>query len=118
LTHLLYVQETAPKQRVVGRPFKKGKSGNPSGRPKKTPELIEVETLCKQHSVEAVEKLAHWMRHGDGPVSLKAAEGIISRAFGKPTETKTVTVEDRRMVEAPQPAESTAAWASKYQPVH
>ena len=66
--------------------FKKGKSGNPGGRPKKTPELIEVENLCKQHSPEAVAKLVEWM-HSDNPkASTAACFGILAQAFGTPKQ--------------------------------
>lgn len=73
-----------PKQR--GRPFQKGKSGNPGGRPKKTPELVEVENLCKQLSPRAVERLAEWMEDDNPRASVAAAQSILERAFGKPRQ--------------------------------
>ena len=38
----------------IGKPFKKGQSGNPGGRPKVIAELKE---LAKEHTVEAI----HWL---------------------------------------------------------
>lgn len=99
-----------------GRPFQKGNCANPTGRPKKTPELIEVETLAKTYGPEAIERLAHWMRKGDGPVSLKAAETLINRGFGKPIETRNTTVTKRMVVEAPMPAKDADTWASEHGP--
>lgn len=66
--------------------FKPGKSGNPSGRPKKTPELIEVENLCKQASPDAVERLKFWMSSDNPRASVTAATGILDRAWGKPKQ--------------------------------
>ena len=64
----------------------KGKSGNPDGRPKKTPEHYEVEELARSHSPAAIERLAYWMRSKDGPVSVKACVAMLDRAFGKPAQ--------------------------------
>lgn len=76
---------TEPKQRK-GRLFEKGTSGNPGGRPKKTPELLEVEALCREKSIAAVERLEHWMASDNARVSVAAALGILERAFGKPRQ--------------------------------
>lgn len=107
----------AGKKQANAGSFKKGQSGNPGGRPKKTPELLEVEELCRQLSPEAVRKMAHWMRTGDGPVSLKAADAIVNRGFGRPTETKNVTITDERMVvRAPDKPADTADWVGRHGP--
>jgi hypothetical protein len=75
---------TAKKQR--GRPFKTGQSGNPSGRPKRTPEMVEIENLCREHSPEAVERLAAWMRSDNPRAAVVAAVHILERAWGKPRQ--------------------------------
>lgn len=64
--------------------FKKGQSGNPSGRAKADPEF---KALCKSHVPEAVEKLLHWMRSKkEAHASIKAALAIIEHAHGKPAQ--------------------------------
>lgn len=75
---------TAGKQR--GRPFVKGKSGNPGGRPKKTPELIEVEALCKEASPRAVERLKEWVESDNAKASVSACMGLLAQAYGTPKQ--------------------------------
>ncbi|CAB4147924.1 hypothetical protein UFOVP1020_48 [uncultured Caudovirales phage] len=75
---------TAKKPR--GRPFTPGNRANPSGRPKKTPELIEVENLCKDASPDAVERLKAWMGSDNPKASVQACMGILNRAFGQPRQ--------------------------------
>lgn len=72
-------------------PFEKGKSGNPGGRPK---ENQEVKELARTHTVEAVERLAHWMRSDLPGPSVKASAVLLERAWGKAEQT--VTIDDKR----------------------
>lgn len=66
--------------------FKKGQSGNPGGRPKKTPELLEVEGLCREASPAAVAKLVEWMGSDNAKASVSACFGILAQAFGTPKQ--------------------------------
>ncbi len=88
---------SAGKQR--GRPFPKGRSGNPGGRPKKTPELVEVENLCREHSPAAVKRLAEWMASDEATASVRACQGILERAFGKPRQPLEHTGKDGGAIE-------------------
>lgn len=108
-------RKTAPKQR--GRPFSKGKTGNPNGRPRKTAEVVEIEALAKTYTSEAMERLAFWMRSDNAKASVSAANTLIERGHGKARQTVETTLRDERMVvEAPAPAKTTDDWVSQHGP--
>jgi hypothetical protein len=64
--------------------FKKGQSGNPGGRPK---EAQDVKEMAKTHSRAALERLVHWMQSNNPKASVSAANAILDRAYGKPSQT-------------------------------
>jgi hypothetical protein len=80
---------------VVGRPFKKGQSGNPSGRPKVVQSLVE---LASTHTTAAVETLIAIMENGDTPPSARvsAACAILDRGYGKPAQTVNQNIDEKR----------------------
>lgn len=61
-------------------PFKKGKSGNPGGRPKET---ADVKDLARTHTKEAVERLVFWMRSDNAKASVSASSTLLDRAWGR-----------------------------------
>jgi len=65
--------------------FKKGQSGNPSGRAKATPEMLEVRELAKAYTREAVETLAAVMRSSKSGATARAiaANSLLDRGHGK-----------------------------------
>ena len=65
--------------------WKKGQSGNPTGRPK---EYAEVRTLARAESAEAIKTLATIMRSKKelARTRVAAAEALLNRAWGKPTQ--------------------------------
>jgi hypothetical protein len=69
-----------------GRPFEKGKSGNPTGRPKDSGDIKE---LAKQYTAEAIERLVFWMRSDESKASVPAANALLDRAWGKAAQAVT-----------------------------
>lgn len=79
--------ETA-KKKPRGKPFQKGSTGNPGGRPKKTQEEIDLIAACKAKVPEALEVISTIMNSGENERNkLSAALAIIERGYGKPKET-------------------------------
>ena len=72
-----------PKKRVVGKPFKKGQSGNPGGRP---PVLKEIRELARANGEDAFKRVLELMQSDDERVALCASQEVLNRAYGKPTQ--------------------------------
>jgi hypothetical protein len=67
--------------------WKKGHSGNPSGRPKRTPEEIELIEACRLKTPDALNVIQDLMVHSTNDrVRLAAAQFIIERGYGKAPE--------------------------------
>ena len=83
----------SPKQRkATGGSFKKGQSGNPSGRPKKTEEEKLVDELCREKSVDALAVIEEIMINGQTEKArLAAAQYIMDRGNGKPVSKTELT---------------------------
>jgi flagellum-specific peptidoglycan hydrolase FlgJ len=66
---------------MAGRLWKKGQSGNPGGRPKAA---NDVRDLAREHTVEAIARLVHWMRQKkDSRASVAASQSLLERGWGK-----------------------------------
>ncbi|ACS41665.1 DUF5681 domain-containing protein [Methylorubrum extorquens] len=68
---------------MVGTPFEKGKSGNPTGRPKIP---AEVRELARGATVKALSRAIELIDSADENVALKAVNTVLDRALGKPTQ--------------------------------
>jgi hypothetical protein len=81
-------QQTS-KKRPRGRSFKPGQTGNPGGRPKLTPELIELRALAREHTRAAVEAIIAVMGDSSAPASARvsAASEVLDRGWGRATQS-------------------------------
>lgn len=66
--------------------FKKGKSGNPSGRPKSD---ADIQALARTHTVAAIERLVAWMMTDNPKASVSASVAILDRGWGRPAQAVT-----------------------------
>jgi len=78
--------------------YVKGSSGNPSGRPKRTPEELDLIAACKEKTPAALKVIENLMTSASSDsVKLTAAISIIERGYGKATQiidAKVVTAHD------------------------
>jgi Family of unknown function (DUF5681) len=69
---------------MPGRPFQKGQSGNPGGRPK---ELIGIQELARSHAELAIATLVKVASKGRSESArVAAAESLLNRGFGRPPQ--------------------------------
>jgi hypothetical protein len=76
--------------RPIGKPFEKGQSGNPAGRP---PVIGELRELARAHAPEAIKELARLaVKAKSESARISAIRELLDRGFGKPTQFLPVTV--------------------------
>lgn len=76
------------------RPFKKGQSGNPKGRPKKLPQLdvLLADVLGEEkEGTTAAQAILMAIRAKATKGDVRAAELILNRAYGRPKENVDLT---------------------------
>ena len=71
---------------MIGKPFQKGTSGNPGGRPKAAHSIQE---LARKHAPEAIKTLADIAKKGTPGARVSAAIALLDRAYGKPPQFNT-----------------------------
>lgn len=79
----------------LGKPtrFKPGQSGNPSGRPKKR---RDIEALAQEQDEKAMKVMARLLNSTDERVALAAAQAILDRGHGKPRQSVSAEIDDKR----------------------
>lgn len=80
---------TQGENRPIGRPFPKGQSGNPGGRPR---EVGDLRSLAREHTQEALDTLTAIMQDDNvSPATrVSAACAILDRGYGKPMQHSVV----------------------------
>ena len=76
------------------KPFKKGQSGNPNGRPKKLPGIDDLlaDVLGEEkEGVSAAKAILMKLRQKAASGDVRAAEILLDRAYGKAKQTLDVT---------------------------
>lgn len=72
------------------KPFKKGQSGNPNGRPKKLPELEALMAKVmgeEKGGITAMEAIIQALRLKAAKGDVRAAEVLLNRGYGMPKQT-------------------------------
>ena len=87
--------EAAPK-RQIGKPFQKGVSGNPKGRPRI---VTDIRALAKQHGKEAFTKVLELLKSEDPRVAFSAAQEVLNRGYGKPAQSVDVKIEPKELAD-------------------
>ena len=85
-------QEAKARRNANLKPFKKGSSGNPTGRPREYGEVLHA---ARDHSLEAIETLVLVMRNGKPGEAMMAAQALLDRAWGRPKVTVDAEVQAR-----------------------
>ncbi|WJR78772.1 hypothetical protein [Bradyrhizobium sp. NP1] len=77
-------------ERDTGGRWLPGFTPNPSGRPKI---VEEIKSLARQHAPEAFKRVCELVGSEDERTALAAAQEILNRAYGRPTQAIEQTVE-------------------------
>ena len=88
--------------------FEKGKSGNPSGRPK---HLGAISAIAREHTQAAIDTLVAALKADNERTRVAAAEALLDRGWGKATQAFTGQIEHSGQVAyiaAPLP--ETLSW--------
>ena len=95
---------------TIGKPFKKGQSGNPGGRPKV---IAEVKELARAHTGEAIDTLVSIMANAKAAPAARvsAANALLDRGYGKPPQHITGEGGPSYVVRLPEPCKLlTSGW--------
>jgi hypothetical protein len=99
-----------------GRPFIKGQSGNPAGRPKKYVSDADVRRLCQREGQASIDALVRVRDDPKSPASavIQAASTLLDRGYGKVTMPQVLSQPDTNVptgvIEAPRPCRTAEEW--------
>lgn len=82
--------EVKKKRKPGGRPFPKGVSGNPGGRPKTDP---EVKAILKAAAPDAARRLVEMMYSDNPKIAMWAITDILDRTQGKAIQEQTINMD-------------------------
>jgi hypothetical protein len=101
---------------TIGKPFQKGRSGNPGGRPKV---VAEVKELARAHTGEAIETLVSIMTNPKSAPAARvsAANSLLDRGYGKPPQHITGEGGPRYVVRLPEPCKTAEEWVQTLEAV-
>jgi hypothetical protein len=69
---------------MTGRPFEKGKSGNPGGRPRV---IVELRELARRQAPDAIKELGRLaLKARSETARIAAIRELLDRGYGKPTQ--------------------------------
>lgn len=89
------------KRKAPKTAFKPGTSPNPGGRPKRTPEELDLIAACKAKTPDALDVILDIMQNGEKEQTrLAAAQSVIERAYGKPTQPQDVNLSGSMLFQA------------------
>ena len=94
---------------TIGKPFQKGRSGNPGGRPKV---VAEVKELARKHTGKAIETLVSIMANPKAAPAARvsAANALLDRGYGKPPQHITGEGGPSYVVRLPEPCKTAEEW--------
>src|SRR5262245_52386568 len=93
---------------TIGKPFQKGQSGNPGGRPK---EIAEVKELARQHMPAAIDALVSIMNNtkASDAARVSAACALLDRGYGKAPQHIDAEI-GSYVVRLPTPYDTAEEW--------
>ena len=95
---------------TIGKPFKKGQSGNPGGRPKV---VAEVKELARKHTGKAIETLVSIMANPKAAPAARvsAANALLDRGYGRPAQHISGDIAASYVARLPMPCKDVTEWA-------